>query len=699
MPERVMTARVSADFLTVLQTQPVLGRNFFKEEDQPQGRRVAILSYPYWRNNFDENNDVIGQVIRVDDHPYEIIGVLPRHFQFPGPAPVELLIPLALDESQSNRRSGVKEGIIGVNVIGRLKPGVQLAQAKSDMELIQQALAKEYFIRDVGSVKLRPLHQYLAGEASRASVFLMLAVLAFWLLSCLNVGSLMLARAISRRSEMAIRVSLGANLRRLYFDLLMECIILVMPGALLGLLFTFWGRTILVSYLPFEILRVTGINLDSRVIAFVLVFLFLTALVVSVIASAELPRMDISRLIRGGVATDSPRVRRAFIGVVVGELVFTVVLISLGTIMVRSYLALRYGELGFNAERVLTLRLVLIPSRYSEPNRKFALFESIVQRVQGIPGVENVGFCSLAPPAAIETQMLVSVEGRPSQRNAPLQMARPNLVNEEYFRALKIRAIEGSTFTGEENENSEFVVVVNYAFAKSYLGEEPFVGRRIGFVAGKTRTVIGVVENIKNTGLHQEVGPEVYLPYRQAPPGLLGGASFLIRSSKDLNIASAVRQEIWAIDPDQPISEVQTMNERLNMSVDKPRLTTILLTGFSSLALLVTLIGVYGVVSFTSRQQAREIAIRMVIGANPGSIAWMIIRNMLFVSILSIALGIALAVLATRFMSSLLYGVTAFNIYAVGAPLALSITAYILACSIPAYRAARTDPATVLRAE
>jgi len=701
-PEQILTAAVSAEFLSLLETPPTVGRDFLASDDQPGGERVAILSHGFCKRYFGEVSHCVGATMRLNEQSVEVIGVLPDNFRFPEPAEIEVLTPLALGPDQASRESSMSVGVQQVKVIARLRPGTSLAQAQAELSVVQQRIDQRnpLFQRNQDA-KLSPLHEHLTANISRAALVLLAAVSLLWVLGCLNVGSLLFARLISRRAEMAVRISLGASRRRLFRQVLTENAVLTFFGSVLSLLITYWGHRFIVSIFPQQVFRISDIELSPGIVAFVITSFALTVLIVSLVAARALPPQNAADLLKSGSGNviGLLRTRRVLNVLVVCELALAVVLLVEAGLMIKSFWALRYRDLGFQPEQLLTLRVDLTPSRYTSSTQQSVFFENLLQRLGALPGADAVALCSSPPPVPVGAMFRLSVEGGYSQP-APGTMIRVQAVNTDYYRILKIPLVKGQMFP-DQGHNSPSVVIINRAFARQHLDEDQAVGKkiRLGGPQAPWLTIIGIVEDFKNVGLAAEPEPEAYRPYQQFP--LLASIYVLVRSSTSdpLMLVSAIRREVATLDSEQPLAEIQTLDQRLTASVAQQRFVMSMLVYFAVLALSLAVVGIYGIVSYISQQRSREIAIRMALGAQQKEVIWMMVREGLLLALFGAALGIAIARSASQVLSSMLYGVAPSDPYTFVIVLISLVFTTGAACYLTARRAAKAAPLEVLRYE
>ena len=698
--EQILTSAVSAEFLSVLETPPIAGRDFLASDDQPGGERVAILTHGFCKRRFGELGHCVGATIRLNDETFEVVGVLPDDFRFPNPVEVEVLTPMALGPDQASRESSMAVGMQQIKVIGRLRPDTSLAQAQAELDMVQQRIAQANpRFQQNQDAKLSTLHDHLTANISRAALVLLAAVSLLWVLGCLNVGSLLFARLISRRSEMTVRISLGASRRRLFWQVLTENAVLTLFGSVLSLLITYWGHRFIVSIFPQQVFRISDVELSPGIVAFVITSFALTVLIVSLVAMRALPAQNAADLLKSGGSSviGSFKIRRVLNVLVVCELALAVILLVEAGLMIRSFWALRYRDLGFQPEQLLTLRVDLSPSKYSTTSQQAVFFEDLLQRVDALPGVDTVALCSSPPPVPVGGMLRLSVEGGPS---LPGTMVRVQAVNTDYFRVLRIPLSEGQMFA-DQGRDSPSVVIINRALARQYLDEDQAVGKkiRLGGSLAPWLTVIGIVEDFKNVGLASETEPEAYRPYQQFP--LLGSIYVLVRpsTSEPLTLVPAIRREVATLDSEQPLAEIQTLDQRLTASVAQQRFVMSMLVCFAVLALSLAVVGIYGIMSYVSQQRTREIAIRMALGAQQNEVIWMIVREGLLLGLLGAALGIAFARTASHFLSSMFYGVAPSDPYTFVIVLLSLLFTTVCACYFTARRVAKVEPLKILRYE
>ena len=702
-PEQTLSAEVSADFFSLLGTQPAAGRDFVSSDDRPEGDQVAILSHGFCLRRFGGVRECVGETIRLDEQVFAVIGVLPDGFRFPEPLEVDVFTPLVLGPEQSSREASTKVGVRQIKVIARLRPESSLAAAQAELNVVQQRIVQSSLqLRDFQDARLIPLHEHLTADISQATLVLLAAVSFLWALGCLNVGSLLFARIISRRGEMAVRMSLGASRKVLFRQILVENSVLTFFGCVLSLVITIAGHSFIVSLFPQKVFRITSIELSPAIVLFVILSFVLTVLIVSFVAAFALPARNAIGSLKSasGTIAGSPHLRRALNVVVICELALAVVLLVEAGLMIRSFWALRYRDLGFQPEQLLSLRVDLTPAKYPEDTQQTAFFENLLGRVRALPGVDAVALCSSAPPVPVGGMFRLSVEGGVANQPPPGTMVRVQVVNSDYFSILRIPLVKGEMFADRRQADPP-VVIINRALARQHLVEDQAIGRkiRLGGPQAPWLTVVGIVDDFKNVGLASAPAPEAYRPYQQFP--LLDSVYVLVRtsSSEPLSLLPPIRREVTALDSEQPLAETQTLDHRLTASVAQQRFVMSMLLGFAVLALLLAVVGVYGIMSYVTQQRTREVAVRMALGAQQKQIIWLMVREGLVLSLAGAAIGIALARASAHFLSNMFHGIAPTDPFTFLIVLTLLILSTILGSFLTARRASRLDPLIVLRHE
>src|SRR5215213_7107990 len=690
-PQRIPGIRVSANYFDVLGAKPALGRAFLPGEDVAGQQNIVVIGDDLWRRNFAADPNIVNQSIAVNGQKYTVVGVMPRELSSLYRT-VQMWSPLVFPEQDRVNRGDHK-----YLVIGRLKSGVNVAQAREQMNGIAQRLEEQY--KNGRGIRVMQIEELWVANVRSALLMMMVAVGFVLLIACTNVANLLLARATVRRREIGIRIALGAGRGRLIQQFLTEGLLLSLIGGAMGIALAWWSMgalgKIAFPFLP----RSQEIRIDSRVLLFTLAVSILTSVVFGLIPSLQAGKTDVQETLKEGGNTMSAGSVGGWLRpiLVVVEVAAAVVLLIGAGLMIRSILRIREVESGLKPQNLLTAKLSLPREKYPDAEAAIRFHQQMLERVSTLPGVESAGLISHLPIEERGFNGNISVEGKTYPPNeSPLVEFR--VVNAEYFKASGIPLLRGRLFSKEEHDDTQPVVVINDAMAKQiWPGEDP-IGKRV-FDDTKA-TVIGVVGDVKNYGLLRKPAPEMYAPYavKNFWPDMRWNMRLLVRSTLDnASIASAVRREVQAVDPGQPIYAVQTMNLVIENTVRDKSLNTTLLTVFAGVSLLLAVIGVYGVMSYTVAQHTREIGIRMALGAQPGTIVRLIVgRGLVLVSVGAV-IGVLASFGLTRFIENMLFGVTPTDPLTFVMIVSLLGLVALLACLIPAQRAMRVDPIVVLR--
>lgn len=706
--ERVVSGAVTTDFFPLLGVQPVLGRNFTQEEDTFNGPKAVILGHGLWKSRFGGDEDVLGRTITLNEQGYTVVGILPARFQYP--EQFQLWIPLALGETEGTFvQHG--EGMMLLKAIARLKPGVTLQQAQAELETIVQ-LGEPTVTPTRGeggggsdsALTLIGLHEQVVGNV-KGALFVLLGAVAFVLLiACANVANLQLARSAARQREMAIRAALGAGRGRVVRQLLTESVLLSLAGGGLGLVVAFWGVQVIGQWSDTSLPTMHGIGIDAWVLAFTLGISVITGLVFGLAPAFQAWRTDVNGSLkeegRGEMGGHHNRLRHLL---VVSEVAMALVLLIGAGLLIQSFSRLLDVKPGFGTSDVLTFQVTLTEGKSSP--QKVNFIEQIVERLRALPGVQAVAATDSLPLTPFERISPVNVEGRApidvnKLRRGELSVtpvSRPT-VTRDYFQAMGIPVKNGREFTSQDARPGSGAVMVNEAFEKHFFPGESAIGKRIqllGASTGTWLTVIGVVNNVRQSGLAGDVMPEVYSPELEDVGGAL---SFVIRvAGSPTHLISAVQGVVTEVEPNQSIHNLLTMEQRLANTTVSSRLNTTLLGSFAGIALLLAVVGIYGVTSYAVTQRRREIGVRMALGANKSDVLSLIIHGGLRLTLLGVAIGLVVAFGLTRYLSSLLYSVKATDpVTFLGVAMGL-IGVALLACWLPARRASRVDPMEALR--
>ena len=702
LPERVETASVSPGIFDVLSTKPVLGRVFAADEDQPGKNAVIVLSDGLWRRRFGADPDILGSTLDLDGASYKVVGIAPRGFHLPE-STSELWIPYTPEP-----RELAKRGLRTLTVIARLKPGVTPRQAEIGMQAIARRIEETSPDTNAGySAIVVPLSEQITGDIRPTLWTLMGAVVFILLIACVNVANLLLARASTREKEMAVRTSLGADPARIVRQLLTESVLLALIGGAAGLLLAEWSISILVKLAPSNLPRIGEISLDWRVLAFTLAVSAATGIVFGLAPALESSRVDLnSGLKTSGRSASGHRGRsRMRDSLVVCQMACCLALLISAGLLVRSLVRLGQVNPGFRADHVLTMQIALPPARYPG-NKVKNFYRQLLDRVTALPGVQSAGLCRFLPLTGNDASANFQIEGQPVLASADQPRAKFRAAGGEYFAALRIPLLRGRLFNSSDDERTPKAVIINQSAARLYWPNEDPVGKRIlsGFDQDQWSTIIGVVGNVKHAGLDAETNPETYYHFLQIPPEAVGVAEATMALAIRTNMApeamiSAVRNEVHALDPGQPVFDVRTMEDVVNGSVAQPRFRTLLLSVFAGLALLLAAVGLYGVMAYSVTQRSNELGVRMALGAEPGQILKLVVGHALVLAAIGLAIGLTLALLCARLMSGLLFGIGATDLASFGISCLVVLSVAALASFVPALRATRIHPIAALRAE
>ena len=697
-PEALYGVVTSSRLFQLLRVQPMLGRAFLPEEDQRGHDHVIILSNGLWQRRFGSEREVIGRTVDLDRQSYTVIGVMPRDFRFPPELPaaygVDAWLPPAPDPSQDERVSN------NYYTYARLKPGVTLGQAQAEMDAINHGLAEKHSEDRGLGVKVVRWQQQVGSEVRPALLILLGAISLVLLIACANVANLLLARGATRQREAALRQALGAGRGRLIRQLLTESLLLAVFGGVTGLFLAHLGLVIFIRLAP-DIPRLNETTMDPHVLLFSAALTLGTGLLFGIAPALQGSKTDLQDVLKESgsrLTAGSMRARMRSI-LVVAEMTLALMLLAGAGLLIRSFVRVQEINPGFNAKNVLTAFVMLPPAKYPEPRRQAAFFREVMERIVSLPGVEWAGGADSAPMLSNDAGP-VSIEGHPvGPGEVEIQAERPK-ITPDYFHAMGIRLLRGRAFTWADNEGSPPVAIINEAAARQYWPNEQPMGKRVRLEDGSApvwRQVIGVVGDVRQDGLVQAGRPEVYAPLNQVPVPYM---VLVVRTrSEPALFAGAVRHAVMAADNEQPLFQIQTMQQVLDDSVAGRRFQMSLLALFAAIALGLAAIGIHGLMSYSVNQRTHEIGIRMALGAKREEVLRLVVRQGMVLAMIGVALGTAGALLLTRFLSSMLYGV------GVNDPMTLLSVAVLLsgvaalASFIPASRAARIDPMVALRHE
>ncbi|MEK6323110.1 MAG: ABC transporter permease [Acidobacteriota bacterium] len=707
-PEFLGGVRASASLFSLLGVEPKLGRTFTPEDDQPGAERVVVISHGLLERRFGSDPNIIGQKLSLNDEPYTVVGVLPRGFQFPrkGEMPAGFQFPRQADFYTTLAWSPAQATNRGRNflaVVARLKPGVTVEQAGAEMDAVSERLKQQYPQTNTNKeVFLVSLHQQVIGKVRTALLVLLGAVGFVLLIACANVANLLLARAASRQKEMAIRTALGASRLRVIRQLLTESVLLSLVGGTLGLLLALRGIDLLLTISPGNLPRVDSISIDGRVFAFTLAISLLTGIGFGLAPAIQVSKPDLNDALKEGGRASSVGFRhnRFRSMLVVSEVALSLVLLIGAGLMIRSFVTLLNVDPGLNTQNVLTLDVGLPRNKYTGP-QEAAFFEQIVSRLQSLPGVESAGAVYPLPLSGAEEGMGFGIEGRPPAPAGDPNISGPRWISSDYFKVMGISLLRGRGLTERDGSNAPRVVVINEALARAYWPDEDPIGKRVAFDrtnnAPNWREIVGVVRDVKHSALDASSKAEMYIPFTQSPSFFM---TMVVRTTGDpLNLVAAARNEVLAVKADQPISNIHTMEELLSNSIAQRRFNMLLLSIFAGVALVLSAVGIYGVMSYSVAQRTHELGVRMALGAQTSHVVSLVVKQGMTLALAGVGIGLAAAFALTRIMASLLYGVSATDPMTFSVIAVLLASVALLACYLPARRATKVDPMIALRYE
>lgn len=713
--ERIVTGQVSADLFAALRANPAMGRLFTNDEDKPGGTPVVLLSHPLWQRRFAGQANILNQQLMLNNKSYTVIGIMPEGFQFP--TRVEMWVPVGQLSGEASWQSrGNHPGLYGV---ARLKPGVTFAQAKAEMDTIGANLEKQYQDSNAGNgIGLHPLLEVFVGDVRRPLWVLFAAVAFVLLIACANIANLLLARAQSRQKEMAIRSAMGAGRWRIARQLLTESVLLALIGGTLGMLVAQWGIKLILYISPDALPRSKEIGLDWRVLAFTIGLSFVTGLLFGLVPALQAGVVDVHETLKEtGRGTSGKHWLRS--SLVVVEVATTLVLLVGAGLMIRSFYRLQKVNPGFSYDHLTSFTVALPQKKYAESEQREQFYNRLLENLRGLPGVEATAAASGLPLGNNGWQTSFVIDGRPRPPRDQTPLMEACLVTPDYFKAMNIPVKSGRVFDSHDDrswiaskdlskldDDEKFIaplnsIVIDEEFARRYWPGEEAVGKRIAMGSEKDPrflTVLGVVGRVKMEGLGTDSKRvQGYFPFAQIPSG---GMTVILKAAGDPNqLIAAVRQQVKAIDPDQPIYSVRTMDDIRSESVAPERLNLTLLSIFAGLALVLAVVGIYGVMSYTVTQRTHEIGIRMAIGAQPRDVFRMVIGQGMMLAFVGVVCGLIGAFGLTRLMASMLFGVEPTDPVTFAAIAVLLTGVALVACYVPGRRATKVDPVVSLRYE
>ncbi|HEY1938535.1 MAG TPA: ABC transporter permease [Candidatus Angelobacter sp.] len=707
-PLHINGVSVSGDFFNVIGQRPLLGRGFTRDEEKP-GTRVVVLSYHLWESTFHGDKSIIGRTIALDKQGYTVVGVMPAGFVFPLEAdPPEVWRTFAADGETTDPKdppATAQRGAHFLQAVARLKPGASLESAHEEMNLIAGNLAKQYpdTNKKFPSTTVMTELEHLVGRNRTQLVILLVSVAVVLLIACLNVANLLLVRASGRSKEIALRAALGASRMRVVRQMLTESMVLGIAGALLGIPLAWWALKVFIG-LNENMRRIQGAGLDGAVLAFTAAIAVFTSIIFGLVPALRASSPNLNEFMKEGRSSTGTVSHNRLRGMlVVAETTLGLMLLVIAGLLLRSFHRILSVDPGMNPHNVLTLNFDLPDKAYNE-QQQIDFYTQLLSRLREVPGVVSAAAVTPLPLSGSNSIITFEIEGRPVPKSEE-PSADIKVVTPEYFHTLNIPIMSGRDFTDHDNNNAPGVVMVNEAFAQRYFPNENPIGKHITPGASnhgkpQPREIIGIVGNVKSQRLDVEDRTEYYIPDTQLN---FGSMSVCLRTSVEPHsITSSVRNVVASLDRDLPIYDIKTMDEYLAATLTTPRFQSMLLQAFGGLALLLTAVGLYGVISYSVVQRTREIGVRITLGASRGNVVQMVLRSGIKLTLIGIAAGVVLALVVTRFatsFSSLLFGIKPTDTVTFAAVIGMVAMVSLLACYIPAYRASKVDPMIALRYE
>ncbi|HKE57002.1 MAG TPA: ABC transporter permease [Pyrinomonadaceae bacterium] len=697
-PERIQGFLVTANFLDALGMKPLMGRNFTTEENQPGKDLVAIITYSLWQRRFGGDPNILNKTIKLNSLTRTVIGVMPERFNFPKGA--EVYAPLPITPEMTGQRD-----FHSYYVVGKLKPGASPQSAQAEIDNIMATLEKEYPNTNTGlGANVYPIVKDTVRQYDTA-LWIMLGAVGFVLLiACANVANLMLARATGRQKEIALRAALGASRWRIIRQLLSESLIVALLGGVLGTLIGFWGIDALRAANPGDAAKFAPgwyqLGLNFPVLVFTLGLSVLSGLVFGLAPAWQTSKPNLNDALKEGGRQTGGGSHRLRSSLVVFEVALSLVLLVGAGLLFRSFLTLVKTDAGFNPDNILTMNLILPGAKYKEEAQRFAFYNDLLQRVQHLPGIESAAFVNYLPLGGANSSDNYLVEGAPEPPPGKENDGRYRVCTPDYFQTMGIRLRSGRGFTEQDKAGTPPVVIVNEALARKHWPNQEAVGKRIRFYGPLDKApwieVVGVVQDVKHE-LDLPVTPEFYLPHAQDS----WNAMILVAKTRvePTSLAPQIRQQVWAIDKDQPVFDVFTMQQVRSMSVTLQSFSSVMLAIFAAVALVLAAVGIYGVMAYAVTQRTHEIGIRMALGARGSDVVKLIVRQGMVLAITGVVLGVAGSLALTRFMAKLLVGVEPTDPLTFAAVSFCLLAAALLACYLPARRATKVDPLVALRYE
>ena len=698
--EQIHAARVSWNFFEILGVRPVVGRAFAPSEDVKGGKAVVLISHALWLRLFAGAAGVVGQSIALDSRDYTIIGVLPSGFSFSPLGDVDVWTPRVFELNIATPQQ-IQNGASFLSVIARLRPGTSREQAQAEMDVLDRQYGQDHAGRpDVdpkSSMVVADLGAQLVANVRPALLMLLGAVGFLLLIACANVASLLLSRALGRKKEIAVRAALGASRAALIRQLVVESLLLAAVSGGFGTLLSYWCTRLLASLTLSSLPRIADVRMDGWVLAFTAVVSLGSGIMFGLVPALQLSKPDLNSVLRdeGRGSTGSSRRNRARSLLVIAQVALSMVLLVGSGLLIHSFLRLQTVSLGFDPAQVLAMRIALPPTRYATPQQEIAFYNQLLQAVRPLPGLQAAAISSALP---LNTSRLSPAlpEGQPAVPFGQRPILNIQTISPDYAKVLHVPLLRGREFTEHDDAQAPGVAIVNESLVRRFWPNDNPIGKHI--LLGQRPQpveVVGVFGDVRNTGLAVDTNPEVMLPFPQLPWRWL---NLSVRTAGDpRSLVAAIRRQVSTVDQDQPLTEVQTMQELIGSASAQPRFTMLLLGLFSATALILATVGIYGVIAYSVAQRTQELGIRMALGADESDVLKLVLGHGLGLTSMGIVIGLAGALALTRLMASLLYQTSATDPMAFVLSALLFTLVALLASYLPARRAVRIDPTDALR--
>lgn len=692
-PERLLAGRVSSGLFRLLGAQPLLGRDFLDEEDQPGRDKVVIISEGLWQRRFGADTNIIGKTLKLDGDDFAVVGVMPSAFRLPDQRERELWTPIAFKDNEKTLYQARY-----IDAIARLKPEVGVTQAQSEMTAIGARLAQEYPDANTGwTIKVTPLLDFVVGDVKTILWVLFAAVAVVLLIACANVTNLLLARATTRQKEMAVRAALGASRRAIVRQLATESLLLALLGALAAWPLATWGVRGLLAAAPADLPRLASVSIDNRALLFTLAITLVTAFIFGLAPALQVLKFDSNPALKD---QHGRSVRQQRIGnlLIASEVALALMLLVGGGLLLRTVWQLNRVDPGFNERNALAVTLQLPEKKYGGPNDVARFSEQLVQQVSTLPGVEATGIARILP-IVHDLPTGFYVEGRPRPKDNDLPQTNYSAVSPGYFEAMGIPLVAGRAFTEHDTQDMPRVAIISQTLAQRFFPNGDAIGKRINVNTGPEsfREIVGIAGDVKQNGLTKETRPHTYEPFAQAPNQFM---TLIVRSTTDPeSLVPAIRSKVLALDSELPLQRVTTLDRVIANSIRQQRFTSLVLSVFAGVALLLAAAGLYGVISYSVAQRTHELGIRVALGAQVKDVMRLVLRQGMAIVVAGEVIGIIGAFGLTRLLGGLLFGVTPTDAATfIAVTIVLTVVA-LLACYIPARRATKVDPLVALRYE